>query len=433
MPLSWLSCLRFTARRPARVPPALSSRRNSNRRGTRNTFKPAVMALEDRTVPSGFGFFRGFGEFGGFGGFTGFGGYGGSEGFGGSSSAPAAHLQVIVPEAVQAGQTFDVVVEALTASNQVATGFTDTVSLSSTDKTATGSATSGGTLTGLPLTYTFTSQDHGVHVFQVTMTTTGSESVTATDTATGTTVTSGTASTVVNPAPTLTQLLVVTPQSAAVGVPTNVTVVAEDASGHVLHNFTGTVSLSTSDSAATGLPSTYTFTSSDRGVHTFQVTFETADTTPTGSTTPTPTTVTATDGSITDTASITVQPATTVTHFAVVARRPVVSGTATQVVVAALNASNQVVTGYTGTVSLSSSTDSTATASATSGGTQTPLSSFTYQFTAGDAGVHTFYVAFDTTGAQKLTVSDSSSGVSNTANVNVLATAPQHKWWGWWF
>ncbi len=390
-----------------------------------NRSRPLVVSLEDRTVPSGFRGFEGFGGFGDSGGFG---------GFGGSSSAPAAHLQVIVPEAVQSGQSFDVVVEALTASNRLASGFTDTVSLSSSDTSATGTATSGGTSASLPLTYTFTAQDHGIHVFHVTLTATGSESVTATDTTTGSTVTAGTASTTVNPAPTLAKLLVVTPQSAAVGVPTNVTVVAEDASGHVLRNFTGTVTLSTSDSAATGLPSTYTFTSSDHGVHNFQVTFETADTTATGSTTPTPTTVTATDGSITNSASITVQPATTVTHFAVFAHRPAVSGTATQVTVVALNASNQVVTGYTGTVSLSSSTDSTATASATSGGTQTPLSSFTYQFTSGDAGVHTFYVTFDTTGTQKLTVSDSAANVSQTASVNVLATAPQRGgWWGWWF
>jgi hypothetical protein len=213
------------------------------------------------------------------------------------------------------------------------------------------------------------------------------------------------------------------PKSAAVGVPNRVTVVAEDASKHLLVNFTGTVTLSTSDAAATGLPSTYTFQASDHGFHTFLMTFVTPNTSASS-----PTTVTATDGSITGTASILVEPATTVTRFALFAVPPAVSGATTPVIVVALNASNQIVTGYTGTVSLSSS-DTTATASATSGGTQTALSSFSYTFTSTDAGIHVFHVTFGTTGKQTLTVSDSAAGVSNTTDVYVFSSAPRHRWW----
>src|SRR5207244_10980035 len=116
---------------------------------------------------------------------------------------------------------------------------------------------------------------------------------------------------------------------AAVGVPTSVTVKVVDASGHLVPNYTGTVTLSSSDTQATGassktataasLPITYTFTAADHGQHTFQVTFLTGDAAGT------PTTVTATgttadaSTSITGQASLTVYPATTVTHFGIVA------------------------------------------------------------------------------------------------------------------
>jgi hypothetical protein len=279
-------------------------------------------------------------------------------------------------------------------------------------------------LTPLPLSYTFTAKDHGFHFFLVNLTTVDSESLTATDT-TSTSVKPGTASLMVNPAPTLAKLVVLTPKSAAVGVPTPVTVVAEDASGRLLHNFTDTVTLTTSDTAATGLPSTYTFKASDYGFHTFLVTFETPD--PSSAS---PTTVTASDGSITSTASLFVESPSTVTHFGIFAIRPVVQGVATPVFVVPLNASNRLVTGYPGTVSFSSS-DSMATASATSDGTQTPLASFSYTFTSGDAGVHVFYVTFGTPGKQTFTVSDSVANVSSTIDLYVLTTAPRRLWW--WF
>jgi hypothetical protein len=360
-------------------------------------FRPTVLALEDRIVPSGFGLLH-EGSFGQL--FPSF----------SSPPGPATHLEVIVPSSVPSGQTFNVLVEAEDASNRLASGYTGTVQLS------LGTADAGATL---PAAYTFTAADHGRHLFQVTLAATGSQTVTATDTTTSSIT--GSATTTVNPAPTLSQLLVVTPETAAVGVPTRVTVAALDASGHVLRNFTGTVSLSTSDSAATGLPPSYTFTASDRGVHTFDVTFGTADAV--GS----PTTVTATDGAVTNTASLTVDPATTVTHFAVFTLRTPVSGSATPVVVVALNASNQVVTGYTGTVQLTSS-DTAATATATAGGTAAVLP-LTYTFTSADAGVHTFYVNFGTTGRQTLTVTDSSTNVASNANVQVFAQLARHGWW----
>jgi hypothetical protein len=328
------------------------------------------------------------------------------------TAGPATHLRVIVPENVPSGQTFNVLVEAEDASNRLAAGYTGTVQLS------LGTADAGATL---PAAYTFTAGDHGEHLFQVTLSATGSQTIKATDTATSSIA--GSATTTVNPAPTLAQLLVITPETAAVGVPTRVIVAAVDGSGHLLRNFTGTVSLSTSDSAATGLPASYTFTASDRGLHSFLVTFGTADAA--GS----PTTVTATSGTVTGQASLTVDPATAVTHFAVFTRHAAVDGSATSVIVEALNASNQVVTGYAGTVQLTSS-DTAAAASATAGGTAAALP-LTYTFTPSDAGVHVFYVTFGTTGQQSLTVTDTGTKVASSVNVLVFSQPPRFGWWWW--
>jgi hypothetical protein len=355
-------------------------------------FRPAVHILEDRTVPSGF---RGFGGFG-FGGPGGF--FFGSPSF--PTSGPATHLQVIAPENVQAGQSFDVVVEALDASNHLATGYTGTVQFS------LGTADSGATLPG---SYTFTAADHGIHVFDVTLSATGSQTITATDTATSSIT--GSATTTVNPAPAATHFLVITPESASVGVPTPVTVVALDAAGHLVPNYTGTVHFTSSDTGA-ALPGDYTFTASDHGRHTFTLTFETAGTQ----------TITATDtatGSITGQGSVTVDTPGAVTHLGVFTLGRALAGSPTQVLVVALDASNNVVPGYTGTVHLTSS-DSGATLPAD------------YTFTAADNGSHLFTVSFATPGVQTVTAADTAnSSISGRAIEYVLSQLMlQSPWFG---
>jgi hypothetical protein len=346
---------------------------------------PAVETLEDRTVPSG-----GFGH-----------GFPGWPSSSTSTAGPATHLQIIVPENVPSGSSFNVVVEAENASNHLATGYTGTVHLS------LGTADAGATL---PADYTFTARDHGVHVFHVTLSATGAETITETDTANSSIT--GSATTSVNPAPVATQLLVVTPEHVTAGVPTSVTVIALDASGHRVTDFTGTVSLTSSDAAA-ALPTAYTFTANDHGSHTFQVTFQT-----TGSQS-----VTATDtatGSVTGQASTTVDAVGAVTHFGVFVLGRAADGSATQVVVEALDANNQVVTDYTGTVHFTSS-DSQASLPAD------------YTFTAADNGSHVFSVTFATAGRQTLSVTDTAnSSITDSVMVRVLTGLAEHAGFGGW-
>jgi len=360
------------------------------RRGRRPTptFQPTLLVLEDRTLPSSISFFP--------------------------PPGPATHLQVIVPENVQSGKAFNVLVEAEDASNRLATSYTGAVTLS------LGTADPGATL---PSSYTFQASDHGEHLFQVTLVATGSQTILASGTLPGTTpakTITGSAVTMVNPAPVFSQLLVVTPEQAAVGVPTRVTVEALDAAGHMLPSYAGTVTLSTSDTAATGLPATYTFVGSDHGEHTFKVTFET------GVAAGTPTTVTASVNSITDQASLTVYPATTVTHFGVFALPVSLLNTPTPVYIEALNASNQVVTGYSDEITLGSS-DTAAKASATMSGTPALLSAFSYTFTTSDEGSHLFWVTFGTSGQQSLTVTDTTTKVTSSINIQVINLHFPHK------
>src|SRR5690348_17316806 len=103
----------------------LFSRRLRARRRPTPDFRPAVLRLEDRTTPSGFG-----------------------------TPGPATHLQVIVPETTRPDRSFDVIVEALDASNHPAFGYTGTVALS------LGTPDSGAKVPG---PYTFTASDFGFH------------------------------------------------------------------------------------------------------------------------------------------------------------------------------------------------------------------------------------------------------------------------------
>ncbi|HEX3313651.1 MAG TPA: hypothetical protein VHR72_02115 [Gemmataceae bacterium] len=314
--------------------------------------------------------------------------------FGSSSTAAATHLQVIVPEHAESGTSFDVIVYAETASNRIASGYTGTVdlSLSPTDTGAT-----------LPADYTFTAKDHGVHVFHVTLSATGSEQIIATDT--GTTTITGSATTTVDPAPVATQLIVSISHNVMAGSATSVTVTALDASGHKVTNYTGTVTFSSTDSTMTtangDLPASYTFTAADAGKHTFQVTFPTPTST-------LATTLSVSDGNLTGSVTPTVNAVGVATHFALITLGSI-AGFPAPVEVVALDAHNHIVTNYTGTVHFTNS-DSGATLPSD------------YTFTAGDDGMHLFSVTFATAGKQMLTATDTmTSTLTGQTNVFVLS------------
>ena len=173
-------------------------------------------------------------------------------------------------------------------------------------------------------------------------------------------------------------------------------------------DYTGTISLSSSDTAATldtvngdlTLPQSYTFTTSDHGRHQFQVTFGT-----TGSQT-----LSADDStdSLTGTATTNVNAPAVATHFAVWIPPTTLAGVPTTVSVLALDANNHIVPNYTGSVAFSVSNDPTATLPAG------------YTFQASDHGHTTFQVTFDTDGPQTVTVDDATNNVSGSSTTTVV-------------
>jgi hypothetical protein len=351
--------------------------RPARRTANRIEFRPAVRLLEDRNVPS-------------------------HVGAGYASPGPATHLVVLTPENVVAGREFGILVEAEDASNHIATGYTGTVgfSLAPPDANAV-----------LPGNFTFTASDHGVQFFDVTLSATGAETITATDTTTASITGSGT--TTVKPAPAATHFLVIAPRRVTPGIPTSVTIVALSANGQLASSYAGTIALTSSDSNAV-LPGNFTFGPGDGGVHTFQVTFETSGNQ----------TITATDtatASITGHASVNVITVGAVTHFALVTLGPALVGVPTPVELVALDAHNNIVAGYAGTVHFTSS-DANATLPAD------------YTFQASDNGEHLFEVTFATAGRQTVTATDTTtSSITGTLRDIVLSMIPVHGPSPWWW
>jgi uncharacterized repeat protein (TIGR03803 family) len=286
----------------------------------------------------------------------------------------AKHLSVTAATAESAGTPFPVTVAALDASGNPAYNYTGTVQFTSTDANAV-----------LPANYTFSAGDLGTHVFNVTLETAGTHSVTATDTVTST-LTGKQTGIVVSPGA-VSQLQVVTSVSTVTaGKTLTVTVTAQDAYGNTVTNYQGTVHFTSTDPQA-GLPADYTFIpTTDNGKHKFSVTLKTA-----GSQT-----VTVSDTSnqaVKGTSgAVTVSPAAA-THFMLSAPVSVSRGVAFYFTLTALDAYGNVATGYVGTVQFTSS----------DGRAVLPVN---YTFKASDAGVATFQAILNTVGVQSLTATD---------------------------
>ncbi len=340
---------------------------------------------------------------------------------------------------------------ALDAGNQVVPGYTGTVHFTSTDSSTT-----------VPADYTFQASDNGTHVFTFTPGATGTETLTGTDTATSSIT--GNVSVQVTPAPVADHLaVVVVPYGQKSGVPafggwgfglgrhegddggedngfgvpvytgvaTSFEVVALSANNQLVPNYTGTVHFTSMDSS-TVVPADYTFVAGDQGSHLFTFTPGTASTD----------TLTATDtttSSITGSVSLQVSPAPVATHLAVLvvpygqgsgfagfggfglgrheggdddgdgggSGVQVYTGVPTSFEVVALDASNQLVPNYTGTVHFTSVDSSTVVPA-------------DYTFVAGDQGSHLFTFTPGTASTDTLTATDAAtSSVTGSVSLQV--------------
>jgi uncharacterized protein YqfB (UPF0267 family) len=305
--------------------------------------------------------------------------------------AVATHFRVFAPPGAPIGETFPMAIVALDASNHLVPTYTGTVHFTSSDPAA-----------NLPADYTFTGDDHGAHIFPVSLQTPGSQTLTAMDTS-DSSITGSATVVVMMPFGVVTHFGVLAPDEAAAGSPFPLAVVALDDADHPVANYTGTVHFTSSDSAA-HLPMDYTFTPDDHGVHLFPIVLGTA-----GSQT-----ITVTDTSrslITGTATVMVETPRVTTHFGMLASPVVPAGDLFPVAIVALDASNHPVTDYTGTVHFTSS-DS---------GAHLPMD---YTFTADDHGAHVFQVSLQTGGSQTITVTDTSNS-SITGSATILVVPPR--------
>ncbi|HET6880446.1 MAG TPA: VCBS repeat-containing protein [Pirellulales bacterium] len=172
--------------------------------------------------------------------------------------SPATASTMIVtgfPSPITAGVAGSFTVTLKDAYGNVATAYTGTVRITSSDARAV-----------LPANYTFTSGDAGKHTFSATLKTAGTQSITATDTVNASL--HGTDSGITVKPAAASKFVLNAPASVQPGVPFSLTVTVEDAYGNIVTGYVGTVHFSSSDSQA-HLPANYTFTAADNGVHTF--------------------------------------------------------------------------------------------------------------------------------------------------------------------
>ena len=244
------------------------------------------------------------------------------------SPGPPTHFSVSAPTSVRAATAFSFIVTALDAENNVAKSYTNALHFSSSDAQAM-----------LPANSTLTD---GTGTFSATLRTAGGQSITATDTVTASIT--GIASLIDVSAGSGTHLLVSAPTIAKSGTSFGFTVTALDVAYNVATSYGGAVHFTSTDGQA-ALPANSTLTN---GAGNFSATLQT-----TGSQT-----ITATDlvtASITGTSSsITVGAIAPPIHFSVAAPTTAQSGAAFNFTLTALDASNNVATGYGGTVHFTS-------------------------------------------------------------------------------
>jgi hypothetical protein len=291
------------------------------------------------------------------------------------NAGAAATLTVAgYPSSFTPGTSNSFTVTAKDASGNTATGYAGTVHFTSSDPQAV-----------LPANYTFVAADSGMHTFNATLKTTGTQSITATDTVTASIT--GTQSGITSGTITASTLIVAGfASTVTAGSSNSFTVTAQDGLGNTATGYAGTVHFTSSDPQAV-LPANYTFVAADSGMHTFNATLKTAATQ----------SITATDTatvSITGTQSgITVNPGPTSTLIVTGFASPVVAGTPSNITVTAKDGFGNTTPAYAGTVHFTS-TDAQAVLPAN------------YTFVAADSGAHMFSATLKTAGTQSITATD---------------------------
>jgi hypothetical protein len=293
---------------------------------------------------------------------------------------PAAASTLLVsdfPSPTTAGAVGAVLVTAKDPYGNIATGYTGTVHLTSSDPRAQ-----------LEGDHTFTAADGGRYAFGAVLKTAGTWSLTATDTA-NPGLTGTQSGIVVNPAAP-DHIRFTNPGTVTAGSRFPITVTVQDAFNNTVTGYTGTVHFT----ASNGASADYTFTSADMGQHTFTIALFRAGTV----------TITGTDTGTgaTGSTTITVNPAAA--SALVVAGYPSPTGRMVfhDFTVTAYDPYGNVATGYTGTVTFTSD----------EGHADLPAD---YTFTAADAGMHTFSAAFNRFGTFYLAATDTANpGITGT-------------------
>jgi hypothetical protein len=191
--------------------------------------------------------------------------------------------------------------------------------------------------------------------------------------------------------PVATNLVINTPLVATSGQAFGITVTAVDASGNTLTGFTGTVRFKSTDTQA-ALPTDYTFAAGDQGVHTFTgVMLGTAGTR---------VLKVSEIGSVAVAGSAAVKvDAAAMFGFKLSAPANLTASVPFTLTAEAVDAFGNLISGYRGTVSFSSSNTGDAS--------QLPAN---YTYTAGDSGKHGFSITLTTAGTRTLTVTDTLDG-----------------------
>jgi uncharacterized protein YkuJ/predicted RNA-binding protein YlqC (UPF0109 family) len=311
--------------------------------------------------------------------------------------AVATQLAVYLPAQVSTGVAVPLQLAAQSAQDQFVPNYSGTVNLWSSD--------SGATFTQNGQTVTSVTFVHGFASLEVTFANTGAQTVTATDGSTAS-ITGSATTTVATPAA-VAGFTFHLPKTVSTGQAVTVQVTATDAQGNPVPTYTGTANLSSSDKGATFTQNGQTVTSVafTGGVAVFQVTFANTG----AQTVSLADSVTA---SITGSASTTVAAADVATHFGVFLPPNVPSGTAIPMQIAAFDAQNHPVFGYTGTVNLSS-TDPGAVF------TQNGKTVTSITLVNGTAGLD---VTFAATGSQTVTATDSVTSTLTGSATTTVAT-----------